>query len=275
VLITWLNRNRPWSVEAWLWSGGIVGGLLGVAAAALAVRAAVVRSEDPNRDYPLPPAPYPGAPLAIQLVGKPYAGAVAAGEETHDGGVPTLGYQRQRPEILPGGWVTMRLGGSPFPEVCCRCGWETANTYVMNFDNLAVVPVRLCRPCAKREAWRVALWGAAGFVVGWAATTAIAWTMRGSDATGRLIAAVMIGPIVGLFGGYGAVLLARRGFCGPVRLRRFVSELNTIELRFKRVGYADLFVEAAKRDAVVRASGLSAWPATLPKRLKEPLRNDD
>ena len=199
------------------------------------------------------------------------AGRGGGGDAGGAGGVPTLGYQRQRPEILPaggdhavagidvpGGLLPVRRGDhEPVHELRQYGGGVGASMpAVCTAGAVAVVHLR-CGGLYRRVG------GGGG--------------RRLDDTRGRHDRSTDRNrpdrADRGVVRGLGRGALARGG-SQAVRLRRFVSELNTIELRFRRVGYADLFVEAAKRHATVRANGCRRGRRRCPS-LKEPLRNDD
>jgi hypothetical protein len=158
--IWYANAIRPWEAQTWVWVGGVVGGFVAAGAGCLLLKMAMIAGFDPNRDYPLRPAPYPGAPTPF--IAKDIAAAAAAAAEQRRGGTTTvipgggdggstapavgaapgaLGYERRRPEILPGGWVTIQLARPAWPQTCCRCMADTQNMHLLPVGRLAKLPV--------------------------------------------------------------------------------------------------------------------------------------
>jgi hypothetical protein len=259
--ICWLNRDWPWQPETWAWLAVWVGGFAGGAAVCLAARRIMLEGFDPNRDYPLRPAPYPGSPLPFKP-GEAPAGVVvvpsgsgwtglnqvttpgpswsAASDRAPRG---PLGYERQRPEILPGGWVTLQLARSVLPPICCRCMAETDNAYDASYRQLVTVPVPLCVGCQRRERWRRWLWFALAAPIGWGAVAAWAHFAHDPEYGSKQFTTYVLGSIAGLLAGAAGMLIAGRWVGAPARLRNFQANYNTVEIKFRNEGYVNLYLD--------------------------------
>ena len=201
---------------------------------------------NPNRDYPMRPQPYPGAPTAWKIGASACADARSAPQtsEVNQPGSSVLGYEGARPEMRPGGWVVVQLARVRFPEICCRCLTNTQNVYQLS--RRVNTPLRLCEACARRERRQTHVCVAAGFIPVWLLIAVGVLSSRRLTLMETAKAVLYIGPIVaGLFGMVTGAIGSRM-FPGAVQFRRFSPERNTIEIRFRNRGYADLFLEAQR-----------------------------
>jgi hypothetical protein len=154
----------------------------------------------------------------------------------------------------------VQLARFAFPPVCCDCGTTTHETNDLNFEQLTNERVAMCRRCARRGRWRVRGYFAGAALLGWGATAVVAWNVRGSDETGRYIVMFTVVILAAAICGAAGAVFAKRA-AGPVRMRRFESAYNTIQLRFRDPGYADLLADAIARDGEDEARARTAFPA--------------
>jgi hypothetical protein len=230
-----------------------------IAVAAFGTRWWVQRQLNPNRDYPMRPRPYPGAPEAWKLDGTTGASvAPPAVEAVSNVESTTLRYERQRPEMLAGGWVVVQLAKVTFPRICCSCLAPTEGVYRFGFHDVVKTPLRLCPACSRREGRRWALWFWGGFVVVWLLVAWATLTSKRMTAIDVAKALLLFGPIVGGLFGIATAAIGSRVFAGALSVRRFAADLNTVQMRFRNRGYTDLFLDAQRGAPAPRAPRLSA-----------------
>src|SRR5207244_744423 len=97
----WAGSNRAWETQTWIGLSAWLGSLTVAGLLCAALRHAAIKSSHPNRDYPLMPAPYPGAPRGRKLeeMGSPIEPLKRIEPATPAATSPAgaLQYQRQRP----------------------------------------------------------------------------------------------------------------------------------------------------------------------------------
>jgi hypothetical protein len=227
------------------WSG--VALAAGASLVSFLLREALLWSFDPNARYPERPAPYPGAPTPLRLDGTPVVQGAAQQVCSTPGG--PLGYERRRPEILEGGWVSVQLATMQFPPICCDCMADTRAMHSYRVDSVTNVPLRMCELCSSRERRRLNV----SFWIGLSLSPVFGalafWILRQMGAR-DIVNALFRAAFLGLCASAGAGLLIYRILCraavGPVALRNHRPDLNTIEIRFRNSGYADLLLDAQR-----------------------------
>jgi hypothetical protein len=233
--------------QGWRLLAGVAGVAGAMAAAAFGSRWWIQRGLDLNRDFPVRGAPYPGAPVAWKLDGSTAATQpAAAAEPAHAIAGASLGYERRRPEVLPGGWIVVQLARVTLPNVCCCCMSPTGGVYTLGYHDVLKIPLRMCGGCTRREQRRFWKWFAGGFGVAW---VLIAWLSLRSTRMSHadvVRALCFIGPIVAGLLGIVTGAIGSRAFSGAVALRRFAPDLNTIQIRFRNAGYTDLFLDCQR-----------------------------
>ena len=226
--------NQDDTVVLIVMCGLLVAGIFGP----ILLRKLLIRTKNPNKNYPNRPDPIPGAPKAFRpgeegvLDALPMEGEAASGQQ--------LAYQNAPPEIEPGGWVTVQIALWPVPRVCCSCLQETQPVKQYTARGQLKFPLRVCSTCAQRYRWRSVLLVTIPIVL-LAASGAISMLMQPKVDAGMPLALGLCGGIAGLI--IGLILAARLG--RPLRFSRFNGPLNTIRVRFKNSDYLPIFMEAA------------------------------
>src|SRR5439155_17835843 len=114
------------------------------------LRRAILHGRDPNRAYPQPPDPIPGAPKPVRKSEylQPFDQSAGTPAELLEDGI---GYETRPPEVEPGGWITVQLLNPPVPQLCCYCLNPTGRIAMHNYGGTLVkMPVRICKSCTRR-----------------------------------------------------------------------------------------------------------------------------
>jgi hypothetical protein len=192
------------------------------------------RRIDLNASFPEKPKAIPGMPVAVKPDDVLQADEAVEQEFSTDKG--PLSYVRPRPNA-PGGWTAVQIMHMRMPAMCCSCLQPTEETEAYHPIGKQVdVRVPLCHPCADRF-WRMRILWRLGLILFFAA--ALSPMFIGS---GKGPGAWCLGAAIGaMFGGMMGEMVP--WMVRPVALRRFSSELNTLEIRFRNPIYNNAFAD--------------------------------
>ena len=212
--------------------------MLATPALCFGVQAALRFRIDPNRT---PSAGrFADGPIAIRIAaGTPSAAAA----DRLNGGSPHL--TPLAADAPADGWMTIQLLNARWPAACAACLTPTQQTRTVNpvGQSLVRVNVPTCPACRLRDKqW---MWGAGGVV-----TVAVAAVIVPLVATTPTAAGLVAGFGMLFLAGIAALpaMIAVDRFRRPVRFRNYAADRNTLQIRFKRPGYAERFI-AANRTA--------------------------
>ena len=132
----------------------------------------------------------------------------------------------------------------------------------------AKLSVRLCPRCVACEHRRKRLAFIAGMVVCYivGSVGGLGFVRRDSPDYVWRFWVLFIGPIAATAVGAIVARSASRWFCGPVRVRNYQDDFNTVEVRFRNSGYANLLIDFAARAAIADARRAGATALPLPPR---------